>query len=83
MCPKQLSIGAEHPVIYENAFKILHRVALIIVFIKKASFQDRQIEIHQNFLAWKYMILGSIVTILLSNLSCLEFVYCSFIYHDF
>ena len=29
--------------IYENAFKILHRVALIIVFIKKASFQDRQI----------------------------------------
>ena len=64
------------PVIYENAFKILHRVALIIVFIKKASFQDRQI-------AWKYMILGSIVVILLSNLSCLEFVYYSFIYHDF
>ena len=31
------------PVIYEKAFKILHRVALIIVFIKKASFQDRKI----------------------------------------
>ena len=29
--------------IYENAFKILQRVALIIVFIKKTCFQDRQI----------------------------------------
>ena len=29
------------------------------------------------------LILGSIVTILLSNVSCLEFVYFSFIYHDF
>ena len=29
------------------------------------------------------MILGGIVMILLSNLSCLEFVYYSFIYHYF
>ena len=31
------------PVIYEKAFKILHKVALGMVFIEKASFQDRQI----------------------------------------
>ena len=57
------------PVIHEKAFKILHKVALGMVFIKK--------------LAWKYMILDSIVMILLSDLSCLEFVYYLFIYHYF
>ena len=29
--------------IYEKAFKILHKVALKMVFIRKASFQDRKI----------------------------------------
>ena len=67
------------PVIYEKAFKIWHRVALITVFIKKASFQDRQIGNTPKFPS----ILGSIVVILFNNLSCLEFVYSSFIYHDF
>ena len=31
------------PEIYEKAFKILQKVALGMVFIKKASFQDRKI----------------------------------------